>query len=111
MTGKREKPFSLHLPFSDALARFAQAAPEEISLSAKKIKALAPKMASKEIGPERGQGSLIPVAEKEIGGIGMGVLSDGAPYLNHAGIGRHCAPPADLQLRADRLPHRAVFAF
>jgi hypothetical protein len=90
MTEKREKPFSLDMPFSEALARFAKTKPEEISLSANKIKALAPKMASKEIGPKSTQGTLIPVMEKDVGGIGMGVLSDGTPYLNQRGLAALC---------------------
>ena len=90
MTNKREKPFKLDMPFSEALARFAKAKPEEISLNARKIRTLAPKMASKEIGPNQGQSSLIPVVERDIGGIGMGVLSDGTPYLNQRGLAALC---------------------
>jgi len=82
--------FRLDMPFSEALARFAQTKPEEISLNANKIKELAPKMPSKEIGPKATQGSLIPVAEKDVGGIGMGVLSDGTPYLNQRGLAALC---------------------
>ncbi len=76
--------------FSEALARFAQTRPEEISLNASKIKALAPKMASKEISPKSAQGSLIPLIERDIGGVGMGVLSDGTPYLNQRGLAALC---------------------
>ena len=95
MTDKREGPFTLNMSFSEALARFARTKPEEISLSAREIKALAPKMASKKIGPKGTQGSLIPLVEKDIGGIGMGVLSDGTPYLNQRWLAGHqgdCAP-------------------
>ena len=90
MTDKREKPFHLDMSFSDALARFANTKPEEISLTANKIRTLAPKMPSKEISPKPGQGSLIPVLEKDVGGIGMGVLSDGTPYLNQRGLAALC---------------------
>lgn len=44
----------------------------------KKIKQLARNPASKEIG--RSQGVLDLEVEREVGGIGMGVLSDGTPY-------------------------------
>lgn len=90
MNEKREKPFSLDMPFDEALNRLAKTKPEEISLNANKIKVLAPKMASKEIGPDKGQSSLIPIAEKDVGGIGMGVLSDGTPYLNQRGLAALC---------------------
>jgi len=90
MTDKREGPFRLDMSFSEALARFAQAKPEEISLNANKIKVLPPKMTPKEIGPGGAQGNLMPVVEKDIGGIGMGVLSDGTPYLNQRGLAALC---------------------
>lgn len=45
-------------------------------------------MASKEITPR--QGELALEAEKEVGGIGMGVLSDGTPYLNQRGLAALC---------------------
>lgn len=69
MTEKRESPLSLDMPFDEALRRFAATKPEEISITANKIKVLAPKMAPKEIGPASGQGSLVLIAEKDVGGI------------------------------------------
>lgn len=45
-------------------------------------------MTSKEITPS--QGDLFPVAEKDVDGIGMGVLSDGRPYLNQRGLAALC---------------------
>ena len=45
-------------------------------------------MASKEITPQ--QGELALEAEKGVGGIGMGVLSDGTPYLNQRGLAALC---------------------
>ena len=90
MTDKREKPIHVDMSFSDALARFAKTKPEEISLNAKKIRTLAPKMTSKEISSKPGQGNLIPVVEKDVGGIGMGVLSDETPYLNQRGLAALC---------------------
>jgi hypothetical protein len=64
--------------------------PEQISLKADKIKALAPKIGSKEIGSTGRQASLIPIIENDVGGIGMGVLSDGTPYLNQRGLAAVC---------------------
>lgn len=76
--------------FDEALRRFINTKPEEISLKANRIKVLAPKMTAKEIGPNQAQMSLVPVAEKDVGGIGMGVLSDGTPYLNQRGLAALC---------------------
>lgn len=45
-------------------------------------------MASKEITPS--QGELFSEVEKDVGGIGMGVLSDGRPYLNQRGLAALC---------------------
>jgi len=52
-----------------------------------KIKILAPKTASKEITPFLDLGI---EANTEINGIGMGVLSDGTPYLNQRGLAALC---------------------
>jgi hypothetical protein len=62
---------------------------KEISLKANKINVLASKTPGKEIG---GQGDL-PLEIKRDGeydGIGMGVLSDGTPYLNQRGLASLC---------------------
>lgn len=62
---------------------------EEISKKPIRISALAPKSGSKEIGPY--QPSLLDLeVEKDVGGIGMGVLSDGTPYLNQRGLAVLC---------------------
>lgn len=45
-------------------------------------------MAAKEITPS--QGELFSKVEKDVGGIGMGVLSDGRPYLNQRGLAALC---------------------
>jgi len=62
--------------------------PEEISLKANSISVLAPKSVSKKNGPR--QGVLDLEIEKDVGGIGMGVLSDGTPYLNQRGLAVLC---------------------
>jgi len=58
---------------------------EEISLNASKINILAPRTPSKEITPSQGVFHLGIELNKDVGGIGMGVLSDGTPYLNQRG--------------------------
>ena len=61
---------------------------KEITQKANKISALAPVSGSKEIS----QRALDLGIERdtEIGGIGMGVLSDGTPYLNQRGLAALC---------------------
>ena len=63
---------------------------EEISLNAKKIKVLAPKKTSEEITSPQSSLDLGIEMDKEVGGIGMGVLSDGTPYLNQRGLAALC---------------------
>ena len=63
--------------------------PKEISVSANAIRVLAPKSGSKEISADE-QTNLFSLAEREIAGIGMGVLSDGTPYLNQRGLAALC---------------------
>lgn len=63
---------------------------EEISKKDVKIKVLAPKSSSKEITPSQGVLELCITKDAEIGGIGMGVLSDGTPYLNQRGLAALC---------------------
>jgi hypothetical protein len=61
---------------------------KEISLNANKIKVLAPKNASKEVAQ-----STLPLGIEKThdqNGIGMGVLSDGTPYLNQRGLAALC---------------------
>ena len=61
---------------------------KEISKSPIRISALAAKSGGKEISD---QPSLLDLeVEKDIGGIGMGVLSDGTPYLNQRGLAVLC---------------------
>jgi hypothetical protein len=60
----------------------------EIGAKDNKISILAPKSASKEISAR--QGNLDLEVERDIGGIGMGVLKDGTPYLNQRGLAALC---------------------
>lgn len=53
-----------------------------------KINKLAQNPASKEISPS--QGALFIEKDTELDGIGMGVLSDGTPYLNQRGLAALC---------------------
>lgn len=64
--------------------------PEEINLTASKISVLAPKHTGKEINPKQGVLNLEIQMDADFGGIGMGVLSDGTPYLNQRGLAALC---------------------
>jgi hypothetical protein len=63
---------------------------EEIGKKAKTIKVLARNLGSKEITPSQGSFNLEIEREVDINGIGMGVLSDGTPYLNQRGLAALC---------------------
>lgn len=60
---------------------------KEITIMGNKINILAPKSGSKEIMPALDLGI---EADTEVNGIGMGVLSDGTPYLNQRGLAALC---------------------
>lgn len=64
--------------------------PKEISTKANKISILAKSSSSKEISKDQGTLDLFIEKDAEIGGIGMGVLSDGTPYLNQRGLAALC---------------------
>ena len=87
--GRPPRPvFPKDMTFGEAVERIAQTDPKEISTKANKISVLAPKSGSKEISPSQGVLSL--EVEKDFDGIGMGVLSDGTPYLNQRGLAALC---------------------
>ncbi|WP_337846771.1 hypothetical protein [Sphingomonas sp.] len=65
-------------------------APKEITPNANKINILAAKTAPKEITQSQGMLPLGIEANGEFGEIGMGVLSDGTPYLNQRGLAVLC---------------------
>lgn len=90
MTDKREKPFKLEMPFGEALKRYAQVKPEVIGQSDKQIRVLSRKMPDKLIASKQASLSLSIEKDAEVGGIGMGVLSDGTPYLSQRGIAALC---------------------
>lgn len=56
----------------------------------RKINVLAPKSGSKEITESQSEMDLGIRAERDVEGIGMGVLSDGTPYLNQRGLAALC---------------------
>lgn len=65
--------------------------PKEINLNANKISVLASKSASKEISPAQGVLGLGIEKEADYGNdFGMGVLSDGTPYLNQRALAALC---------------------
>lgn len=86
---KREGPLEIDMDFDEALKRFAQTDPEEITSNASSIKTLAPVSGAKEITPQ-GVLDLGIEVERDVGGIGMGVLGDGTPYLNQRGLAALC---------------------
>lgn len=61
---------------------------EEISKNTRRISILAPKSGSKEISEN--QPRLDLEVERDVGGVGMGVLSDGTPYLSQRGLAVMC---------------------
>lgn len=63
---------------------------KEISDLSIKINSLAPKHGKKEITENQGSFDLGIEAERDVEGIGMGVLSDGTPYLNQRGLAALC---------------------
>lgn len=64
--------------------------PKEINPKGAEISILAPKYYPKEISTSQPELDLGIEAEKDVGGIGMGVLSDGTPYLNQRGLAMLC---------------------
>lgn len=62
---------------------------KEITSKASKIKALAPKSGGKETTSQPSLDLGIEI-EREVNGIGMGVLGDGTPYLNQRGLAALC---------------------
>jgi hypothetical protein len=64
--------------------------PKEITPRPLKINKLPTKTASKEINAAQGLLDLRVDKETEIQGIGMGVLSDGTPFLTQRGLARLC---------------------
>jgi hypothetical protein len=63
---------------------------EEIGKKAIHISKLPPKLGSKEIDPNQGMLDLKVDRQMEIQGVGMGVLSDGTPFLTQRGLARLC---------------------
>jgi hypothetical protein len=67
-----------------------EVSPKEISLNASRISVLAPKSGAEEISACQGTLALGIERDTEREGIGMGVLSDGTPYLNQRGLAVLC---------------------
>ncbi|SIS36492.1 hypothetical protein [Insolitispirillum peregrinum] len=75
---------------STALVQAGPPAPKEISLSPNRINILSSKATTKEISQVQGSLDLGIEVDAEFGEIGMGVLSDGTPYLNQRGLAALC---------------------
>lgn len=63
---------------------------EVISLGARAIRTPASSATVRTAQGDHAQTILFPVAERDVGNIGMGVLSDGTPYLNQRGLAVLC---------------------
>ncbi|HEY4342776.1 MAG TPA: hypothetical protein VGN05_00400 [Parvibaculum sp.] len=63
---------------------------KEITPKPNQINVLAPNLAAKEIGKKQGTLDLEIETERDVQGIGMGVLKDGTPYLNQRGLAALC---------------------
>lgn len=63
---------------------------KEITSNSNKISTLAPNLAQKEITKSQAKLDLGIEKDVDVGGIGMGVLSDGTPYLNQRGLAALC---------------------
>lgn len=74
----------------DEVAKAMLHVSKEISSLPNKISILATKSTSKEISPAQGSFDLGIEMDAEFGDIGMGVLSDGTPYLNQRGLAALC---------------------
>jgi hypothetical protein len=68
----------------------AEKPPKEITSNANKINVLAQNSGAKEIALKQGKLDLAIEKDTDLGGIGMGVLSDGTPYLNQRGLAALC---------------------
>lgn len=64
--------------------------PEEITQKPIYIRQLPAKSGKKEITPDQGKLDLTVDCQTEVQGIGMGVLSDGTPFLSQRGLARLC---------------------
>ena len=74
----------------DEVAKALIRSSKEISPLPNKINILSSKSTSKEIGLSQGSLDLGIEIDAEFGEIGMGVLSDGTPYLNQRGLAALC---------------------
>lgn len=74
----------------DDVAKAMVSTSKEISNLPSKINILSTKSTPKEISPAQGSLDLGIEMDAEFGEIGMGVLSDGTPYLNQRGLAALC---------------------
>ena len=69
------------MSFHEALKRVSQTDPKELGIKLNKIKTLPAKTPKKELTPNQGELDLKVQRQRDVGGVGMGVLSDGTPFL------------------------------
>ena len=91
MPKKRDDIEPIDATFDEVVGAIApQSKRKEITKMNKKINVLAQKSTGKEITSAQGVFDLGIDRERDVDGIGMGVLSDGTPYLNQRGLAALC---------------------
>jgi hypothetical protein len=88
MTDEKNSTFGRDSGFEEAIVRLAQAKPEELGNKSLTINTLPARNARKELDPSQPELDLKVAYQREIDGVGMGVLSDGTPFLTGRGLAR-----------------------
>ena len=97
MTGKREKPFKLDMPFGEAFTRFARTAPGEVQNTAQPApynisdnKRLRVNNTVQPAAPGQRVLDLGIEVQRNVNGVEMGVLENGIPFLTQTGLAAVC---------------------
>jgi hypothetical protein len=88
MSDDKNTTFGRDIGFDEALSRLAQTKPEELGGKALTINKLPSGNVRKELDPSQPELDLKVAHQREIDGVGMGVLSDGTPFLTGRGLAR-----------------------
>ena len=91
MADKKDKIDPIDATFDEVVGAISpRVYGKEITSMDRKINKLAPVRRRKKITSDQGTFDLGIDIERDIEGIGMGVLSDGTPYLNQRGLAALC---------------------
>ncbi len=107
MVEKREPPFGLDMPFSEALQRFAATRPDEVkksdeagklivhpaTLKASENKMLPAKSGAHPATPTQAVLDLCIEIQRDVNGVEMGVLENGIPFLTQRGLAKITGAP------------------